>query len=69
MTAPRTYPGPPVDLPLRLDGEPEPDADCDVCQALGEQRSEARTKGDMSRVSDCNVEIRNHPHKGRGRRS
>ncbi|WP_079052691.1 hypothetical protein [Streptomyces regalis] len=69
MTLPRTYPSPPVELPLRLDGDPEPDTDCDVCQALDEQRSEARAKRDMSKVSDLNIEIRNHPHRGKGRRS
>jgi hypothetical protein len=69
MTLPRTYPSPPVELPLRLDGDPEPVADCDVCQALNKQRWEARSQREMSKVSDFNVEIRNHPHKGRGRRS
>nr|WP_079056270.1 hypothetical protein [Streptomyces caeruleatus] len=68
MTSPRTYPSPPVELPLRLDGTPKSAPDCDVCQALDRQRSEARAKGDMSRVSDCNIELRNHPHRGRGRR-
>ncbi len=67
MTLPRTYPSRPVELPLRLDGDPEPVEGCDVCQALGSQRSEAREGRDVSKVSDCNVEIRNHPHKGRGR--
>lgn len=69
MTLPNTYPGPPVELPLRLDGDPNPAADCDVCQALSEQRSEAHAKRDMSKVSDCNIEIRNHPHRGMGWRS
>ncbi|MCX5423164.1 hypothetical protein OHA48_27285 [Streptomyces sp. NBC_00114] len=64
---PRTYPSPPVELPLRLHGDPEPDVDCDVCQALGRQRSEARAQRDMSKVSDLNIEIRNHPHQGMGR--
>ncbi len=69
MTLPRTYPGRTVELPLRLSGDPEPEADCDVCRALGKQRSTARAQGDMSKVSDCNVEIRNHPHKRKGQRS
>lgn len=69
MTLPRTYPSPPVELPLSLYCAPDPVADCDVCQALDKQRSEARAEGDMSKVSDLNVEIRNHPHRGRGRRS
>ncbi|GAA1435910.1 hypothetical protein GCM10009601_62730 [Streptomyces thermospinosisporus] len=52
-----------------LYGAPEPVAGCDVCQALDKQRSEARAEGDMSKVSDFKLEIRNHPHRGRGRRS
>lgn len=40
--------------------DPEPPADCGVCAALVRQRSEARARGDLSRVSDFNVEIRNH---------
>jgi hypothetical protein len=69
MTLLRTNPGPPVELPLRLDGAPEPVADCDVCQALDKQRSEARAQRDLSKVSDFSVEIRNHPHGDRWRRS
>lgn len=37
-------------------------AGCQVCAALARQRAEAAKAGDMSRVSDCNVEIRNHQH-------
>ncbi|MFJ4781819.1 hypothetical protein [Streptomyces sp. NPDC088794] len=40
---------------------------CDVCRALGKQRAEARTAGNMSRVSDCNVEIRAHSDHHGGR--
>jgi hypothetical protein len=65
MTHPTTYPSPPVELPLRLDADPPPFAHCDVCAALDRERSEARAKGNGSKVSDCNVEIRSHPHKGR----
>ncbi|MFE9363671.1 hypothetical protein ACFYNN_12820 [Streptomyces sp. NPDC006978] len=43
--------------------DPVPDADCAVCVALGGQRAEARRLGDMTTVSDCNVEIRRHPHR------
>jgi hypothetical protein len=43
--------------------DPVPTADCSVCVALGEQRTEARRLGDMTTVSDCNVEIRRHPHR------
>ncbi|MCT7353612.1 hypothetical protein N4P33_15730 [Streptomyces sp. 15-116A] len=42
--------------------EPQPPADCPRCQALARRRSTARASGDLSRVSDCNVGIRNHPH-------
>ncbi|KUN99134.1 hypothetical protein AQJ67_25785 [Streptomyces caeruleatus] len=69
MSSSRTYPSPPVELPLRLDGDPKPAPDCDVCQALDRQRSLAHAQRDMSKVSDFNVEIRNHPHTSRGRRS
>lgn len=50
-------PSPVLGLPL---DEPDPPADCGVCHALDRQRSAAAASGDMSRVSDCNVEIRNH---------
>lgn len=50
---------PPVSLGLPRE-EPEPPADCGVCAALVKQRTEAKGRGDMSRVSDFNVEIRNH---------
>ncbi|UQA95084.1 hypothetical protein [Streptomyces halobius] len=65
MTNPTTYPAPPVELPLRLDSDPPPVPGCDVCMALSEERSEAQANGDMSKVSDVNVEIRSHPHKKR----
>ncbi|MFJ2708534.1 hypothetical protein ACIO3R_35825 [Streptomyces sp. NPDC087428] len=45
--------------------EPVPNYGCDVCAVLGRQREAARTSGDPSAVSDCNVEIRQHPHGGR----
>jgi hypothetical protein len=65
MIHPTTYPGPPVELPLRLDTDPPPVVGCDVCDALDKERSEARAVGNGSKVSDCNVEIRSHPHEGR----
>ncbi|KIZ19756.1 hypothetical protein [Streptomyces natalensis] len=43
--------------------EPEPVAGCDVCGALDRQRSGAYAIGDKSRATDCNVEIRRHPHR------
>jgi hypothetical protein len=59
---------PPITLGLPLE-EPVPPADCGVCAALVVQRSEARARDDLSKVSDLNVEIRNHhqPHR-KGRR-
>ncbi|MFF0630674.1 hypothetical protein [Streptomyces sp. NPDC004296] len=67
MTNPTTYPSRPVELPLRLDSAPPPVAGCDVCEALSGERTKALAKGDRSKVSDVNVEIRDHPHK-EGRR-
>jgi hypothetical protein len=49
--------------------EPIAPADCGVCQALAQQRTEARKSGDLSRVSDRNVEIRNHHDLPVGRRA
>ncbi|MDX3068277.1 hypothetical protein AB0G86_34860 [Streptomyces scabiei] len=57
----------PVTLGLPLD-EPTPPADCGVCTALVEERAEAKGRGDGSRVSDLNVEIRNHHPARRKRR-
>lgn len=45
---------------------PEPAPGCDVCEALAVQRVEAQGVGDYSKVTDCNVEIRQHPHPGVG---
>ncbi|MEU9500209.1 hypothetical protein [Streptomyces sp. NPDC048196] len=54
--------GPAVELgvPVR---DPEPVDGCDVCGALARQRVAAYAVGDRSKVSDCNVEIRRHPHR------
>ncbi|WTW27821.1 hypothetical protein OHU35_17955 [Streptomyces purpurascens] len=46
--------------------EPEPVSGCAECQLLARQREAARAESDMSRVSDCNVHIRRHPHGPRG---
>lgn len=62
----KTTMDPPVILGLPHD-EPIPPADCGVCAALARQRTEARARGDMSGVSDFNVEIRNH-HPARQKR-
>ncbi|WP_200309347.1 hypothetical protein [Streptomyces adelaidensis] len=63
----KTTMDPPVHLALPLD-EPESPLDCGVCAALVEQRGEAADRGDLSRVTDLNVEIRNHHSARRKRR-
>ncbi|MFF9036412.1 hypothetical protein ACF090_13180 [Streptomyces sp. NPDC014892] len=60
-----------MDLPVTLGlppEDPEPPADCGVCAALVVQRSEARARDDLSKVSDLNVEIRAHHVPRRKRR-
>ncbi|WP_405702688.1 hypothetical protein [Streptomyces sp. NBC_00069] len=50
-----------IELPMHPDrDDPVPTPGCGVCEALDRQRAVARAKGDMSKVSDCNVELRNH---------
>ena len=69
MTTSTTQPttmDPPITLALPLE-EPVPPADCGVCAALVVQRSEARARDDLSKVSDLNIEIRNH-HQPRAKR-
>uniref|UniRef100_A0AAU2VZ43 Uncharacterized protein n=1 Tax=Streptomyces sp. NBC_00008 TaxID=2903610 RepID=A0AAU2VZ43_9ACTN len=44
--------------------EPIPNFGCAICAALGRQRDEARTIGDVSTITDCSVEMRRHPHEG-----
>ncbi|MGW2698018.1 hypothetical protein [Streptomyces sp. NPDC001296] len=51
----------PVYLPLP-DGWPAPHPDCKVCWALAAERDRAQAAGNYSKVSDCNVEIREHKH-------
>jgi hypothetical protein len=51
----------PVHLGLPLT-DPEPVPGCKECARLAREREEARTAGDTTRVSDCNVYIRRHPH-------
>ncbi|AJT64871.1 hypothetical protein T261_3201 [Streptomyces lydicus] len=48
--------------------EPEPVAGCDVCTALAGQRAAARAVRDLTKVIDCNIEMRSHPHPKRGAR-
>ncbi|WUM80422.1 hypothetical protein OG485_37125 [Streptomyces sp. NBC_00328] len=64
MTEPQRYPTAPVELPLIPAPDAEPVAGCDVCLALDSQRTGARMRGDLSKASDLNVEIRRHAHGG-----
>ncbi|QJS98907.1 hypothetical protein G9272_14645 [Streptomyces asoensis] len=41
---------------------PQPVPGCSVCAALAEQRTAAAAECDYSRVSDCDVRMRRHPH-------
>ncbi|AWN28668.1 hypothetical protein DKG71_23320 [Streptomyces sp. NEAU-S7GS2] len=44
---------------------PKPAAECDICQALVNERQLAEARGDKSKVVDLNIELRNHPeHEG-----
>ncbi|MFF3517968.1 hypothetical protein ACWEO4_37195 [Streptomyces sp. NPDC004393] len=49
----------PVHVPMP-DGWPTPHPGCKVCGALAAERDRAQAVGDFSKVSDCNVEIREH---------
>lgn len=54
-----------MDGPVHLTepmAEPEPVAGCGVCAALAAKRTWARGYRDLSRVADCNVALRLHPH-------
>lgn len=69
---PHAYPEPPADLPLRLALEPTPVEGCKVCTHAVAWRHAYRTGrgtpdgyANQSAASDCNVEIRNHPHEPR----
>ncbi|MFI6638241.1 hypothetical protein [Streptomyces sp. NPDC050504] len=59
----KTYMDPPVHLRLPRP-TPKPVQGCSACFAFGALRAAARARGDLSRVSDCNVEIENHPDHG-----
>lgn len=62
MSDARTMMTPPVYVSLPP-VPPKPTEDCGVCTALAKQRADAEARGDFSRVSDCNIELRNHPHR------
>lgn len=61
MSQPRTYPSIPVELPLNLGLEPVPVPGCAGCAELANVRDRARTGGDMTTVTDCNIYLRRHP--------
>lgn len=50
-----------VHLPLPSQ-PPEPKPGCPTCTTLAEQRDRARSEGDYSRVTDCNIGLRAHSH-------
>ncbi|WP_405709763.1 hypothetical protein OG264_15280 [Streptomyces xanthophaeus] len=60
-TEPRTYQGSPVELPLRLEPDPEPVEGCAGCVQLANTRDRALAGGDMTTVTDCNIYMRRHP--------
>ncbi|MFF1687192.1 hypothetical protein [Streptomyces sp. NPDC058254] len=66
MTTTKTTMSDEVHVGLPLD-EPAAEPGCGVCAALDRQRAGAAETGNFSRVSDCNVEIRNHSTGHRGR--
>lgn len=39
---------------------PEPAPECVICADLDRERAAANAEGDYSRVSDCNVRMREH---------
>ncbi|MFE5495276.1 hypothetical protein ACFQ7Z_35690 [Streptomyces virginiae] len=58
--------GDPVHVTLpRLDPQPVPG--CPRCAGAAARRAVRRRAGDLSGVSDCNVDIRHHPHAGEQR--
>ncbi|WP_432140507.1 hypothetical protein [Streptomyces sp. bgisy084] len=61
MTEPTRYSIHPVELPLRLCPEPAPVEGCAGCAELANVRDRARTVGDLTTVTDCNVFLRRHP--------
>jgi hypothetical protein len=59
---PRTYPSPPVVLPVREGKDAQPMPACERCSQLDRDRRDARNRGDHSAATDCSVLIRRHPH-------
>ncbi|MCX5500220.1 hypothetical protein OG887_12630 [Streptomyces sp. NBC_00053] len=50
----------PVDLPLRLEGDPRSVPGCAHCDTVAMDRDHAEANGDGSRMSDCNVRLSRH---------
>ncbi|OII61008.1 hypothetical protein BJP40_07540 [Streptomyces sp. CC53] len=61
MSEPMRYSTPPLDLPVWWGPEPGPVEGCPACAWLVDVRAAARQRGDMAKVSDCNVLLRRHP--------
>ncbi|MFI6607126.1 hypothetical protein [Streptomyces sp. NPDC050507] len=62
MTEPTTYSTGIVELPMRSgELEPTPVEGCAGCAELANLRDRARTGGDTTTVTDCNVYMRRHP--------
>ncbi|WP_082317534.1 hypothetical protein [Streptomyces sp. NRRL WC-3549] len=62
MTEPTRYSTASVELPLTGDLlEPTPVEGCAGCVELANVRDRARTGGDWTTVSDCNIYMRRHP--------
>nr|WP_237308339.1 hypothetical protein [Streptomyces sp. SAT1]ANO42197.1 hypothetical protein A8713_033620 [Streptomyces sp. SAT1] len=50
----------PIDLPLRPEGDPQSVPGCAHFDTVTMDRDHAKTNGDGSRVSDCNVRLSRH---------
>ncbi|MFI2356927.1 hypothetical protein [Streptomyces anulatus] len=61
MTEPTRYSTTPVQLSPHPVTDPAPVDGCAGCTELSAVRDRARTVGDMTTVSDCNVLLRRHP--------
>lgn len=70
MTVQQTTPEPSITLPDPT-RPPRPAPNCGVCAALEKQRAGYQQAGKIRKATECEVEIRNHPHpkKRRGARS
>lgn len=60
MNKPRTYPGAPAALPLRLDAEPKPEPGCAQCHNIAMEYDRAQANGDAGKRSACNGRLRRH---------